>query len=526
MNGSARSFHPTTNYPPPTGTANGHYQNNTTPSQVRAPPSSPYLEARLLNLEEEHCSLRSDVNILNELCHSLHDSVNTLKKGGWPVHVGPFQECDAIESHQSALRFKEELDQITNEVCKSHDSDANKKKNGIGVSKHSGSMPSNLKTTSATSNGASPKSVPPHLRGAKKTESKAVNGASGPFSDKTKDKYEPLITDGPIDTSIVERRAPALSPSSSTTTAVQGVVPTKNIENMSLDKDWQPYYLTTLKPLSPDILSKVPSKDMITFHPEFIKNHLGGVIWSPGLRFVDTDGPCILKNRTYYELDPNIDPYLPMAPGGHGAKLTAFFNQSPEETHGDLFAENTNTYENVPMFVEQNNAKGQIRYIYFGNYSQTRWSDKLDYDTLKTKVPQHVKEYHARELTDTVAREEWVTEALKKHFFPKPEYEGRIYAASTDATTHDIEDEVKHNERMIKDVKSYVKSLRDWERDASMKTAHIKKQAILAAFDAADVDDPPALRLWWEYLECVDWNQDFYNLLVTLQSRNKESYFA
>lgn len=37
----------------------------------------------------------------------------------------------------------------------------------------------------------------------------------------------------------------------------------------------------------------------------------------------------------------------------------------------------------------------------------------------------------------------------------------------------------------------------------------------------ADMDDPPALRLWWEYLECVDWRKDFYDLLVTLQSREK-----
>jgi hypothetical protein len=35
----------------------------------------------------------------------------------------------------------------------------------------------------------------------------------------------------------------------------------------------------------------------------------------------------------------------------------------------------------------------------------------------------------------------------------------------------------------------------------------------------ADAADPPALRLWWEYLECVDWRKDFYDMLVTLQSR-------
>jgi hypothetical protein len=32
------------------------------------------------------------------------------------------------------------------------------------------------------------------------------------------------------------------------------------------------------------------------------------------------------------------------------------------------------------------------------------------------------------------------------------------------------------------------------------------------------------MRLWWEYLECVDWKKDFYDLLVTLQSRDPDQY--
>jgi hypothetical protein len=40
----------------------------------------------------------------------------------------------------------------------------------------------------------------------------------------------------------------------------------------------------------------------------------------------------------------------------------------------------------------------------------------------------------------------------------------------------------------------------------------------------SDMDDPPALRLWWEYLECVDYRQDFYDLLRELQSRSPQQY--
>jgi hypothetical protein len=312
------------------------------------------------------------------------------------------------------------------------------------------------------------------------------------------------------------------------------------MDKLSLNKEadgkaWQPHHLTTL----PASLARIPSGNTITFHPDFLANILGGTVWSPGLRFVQGRGPCILKNRTYYQIDPENEPFLPKKPGEHGAKLTAFFNKAPEEEHADLLDPDSNSYENVPMFI----LDGE-RYVYFGNYSQTRWSDKLDYDTMMARVPQHVKDFWADELTATT-REPWVTEELKKHFFRKPEYAGRIIAAHETATTVDTNMEIKLTKKMTQDVRDYVNELRAWEREANMKTAMIKKQFILDAFDAvsramipkpgvpreiradqlqSNMDDPPALRLWWEYLECVDYRQDFYDVLKELQSRSPQQY--
>lgn len=261
------------------------------------------------------------------------------------------------------------------------------------------------------------------------------------------------------------------------------------LEDLKVDKlslsAWSPHFLTTLKPLSTDLEIPIAGQT-VTFHPQFLDEHLGGTTWSPGLKFVPGEQFCIIKNRTYYVLDPTIEPYLPEKPGQHGAKLTAFFNESPEDVYGDLPNNGGNSYEDVPMFVKQNG-----RYAYFGNYSQTRWSDKLDYDTMMARVPQHIKEYWASELTSPV-RPAWITEELKKHFFKKPEYEGRIYPAANaeeDATVTS-EDEVKLNSKMTKDVERYVEELREWEREAKMKTAMIKKQFILDAFDAV------SLQLW------------------------------
>jgi hypothetical protein len=283
-----------------------------------------------------------------------------------------------------------------------------------------------------------------------------------------------LVTDGPVDT-ITTAAIPASAPSppSSSATAVEQNLP---IEQLSL-ATWKPHFLTTLSPLPPT--TKIPAADqMVTFHPQFLEEHLAGTDWSPGLRFIPGDSTCILKNRTYYLLNPATEPYLPEKPGQQGAKLTPFFNKAPEDIY-DNIPDDANTYEHVPMFVEHNG-----RYIYYGNYSQTRWSDKLDYDTMVARVPQHIKEHWATELTSPI-RPEWVTEELKKHFFKKPEYEGRIYpAVDADTTTVTSEEEIKIDKMMARDVRKYIEELREWEREAKMKTAMVKKQFILDAFDA------------------------------------------
>lgn len=281
-----------------------------------------------------------------------------------------------------------------------------------------------------------------------------------------------LVTDGPVDNiHMVKVPAAALSPPASPVTIVQ---PSLDVDDLTLDT-WKPYFLTTLKPFEG---SFPPAGEATTFHARFLDEVLGGSDWSPGLKFVVGDATCIIRNRTYYLLDAATEPYLPGRAGQHGAKLTAFFNGAPEDTH-DL-PDGCTSYEDVPMFVKQKDG----RYAYFGNYTQARWSDKLDFDSMKAKVPQYIKEYWATELTSAV-RPAWVTEELKNHFFKKPDYNGRIFPATEpDAPTATTEEEIKDKERMARDVRKYVEELREWEREANMMTALIKKQSILDAFEA------------------------------------------
>ena len=298
----------------------------------------------------------------------------------------------------------------------------------------------------------------------------------------TKHQHEPLVTDGPVDTITRQPTRPAANPSPpmSPTTTLQDDTPLEGVEAMSFD-GWKPYYLMTLDALPENVRAKMPLQHkMTTFHIDFLNNHFGGILWSPGLKYIDHSNSAaqVLRNRTYYMMDPKHEPFLPKAPGEHGAKLTAFFNKAPEEEF-DNIPEGTNSYTDVPMFVQLHAG----RYAYFGNYSQTRWSDKLDIDAMKTRVPATVKEYISKELTAS-DREPWVTEELKKHLFPRPEYEGAIPLPSRDDNSTIIVDEEEHRKQVNSDIKYYLQELVDWERETKMKMSMIKSESILNAFDA------------------------------------------
>jgi hypothetical protein len=300
--------------------------------------------------------------------------------------------------------------------------------------------------------------------------------------DTTKHKHAPLATDGPVDTITRQPPVPAapLSSPTSPSTTLRDDTPLEGIEATSLG-DWKPYYVTTLEALPDNVRVKMPPQHKTTtFHIDFLNNHFGGILWSPGLKYITHSNSAaqVLRNRTYYMLDPKHESFLPKVPGEHGAKLTAFFNKAPEEEFDNL-PEGTNSYTDVPMFVKLPTG----RYAYFGNYSQTRWSDKLDIDTMKTRVPADVKEYITQELTAS-DREPWVTEELKKHLFPRPEYEGAIPLPVRDDNSTVTVDEEAHSQQVTSDIKYYLQELVDWERETKMKLSMIKPESILNAFEA------------------------------------------
>jgi len=219
---------------------------------------------------------------------------------------------------------------------------------------------------------------------------------------------------------------------------------------------------------------------------------LGGTEHSPGLYYVPlSHGVSTLPGRTFYVMDRTHEPYLPKAPGHHGAKLTALFNSATDNP-----AEGIPCYDNVPLFI----TTGGKEYVYFGTYSQLRWSDKLDYDRMIEAVPHDVKMYHAELLADP-ARPKWVTEQLMNHFWPKPVYDGRIPMDQglllTPTGSADAGGAAED-----KEMNGYLAELKAWEKDAKLKVGLLKKEAILEQFEA--VSFPISLPcLWLRFITCV-----------------------
>ncbi|KAI9662829.1 MAG: hypothetical protein M1821_007876 [Bathelium mastoideum] len=266
---------------------------------------------------------------------------------------------------------------------------------------------------------------------------------------------------------------------------------------------WRPIAVRKFEPLSADKVSCIPgASQMEGFSYEFLCGYLGENEYSPGFYYTPSEKDAGKRTVPWYGLNNRFEPCLPEKPGAHGAKLTVFFNEE-----GDKDDHNAPSYEKIPVFVCSSNwASGQHNnfFFYFGSYSQNRWSDKLDYDRMVEMVNTRVKGHWADQLTSP-GRPQWLTKALMKHFWPPPAYEGTIPTSFNTGS----------NQFSQQAVAEHIRDLKDWEDEASTKVDRLKKEDILNAFEMADADfSEPGLRMYWEYLECVDWDKNFYEALV------------
>ncbi|KAK4893630.1 hypothetical protein LTR27_008097 [Elasticomyces elasticus] len=275
---------------------------------------------------------------------------------------------------------------------------------------------------------------------------------------------------------------------------------------------WQPLAVRQLPPPPSDM--EISNTNSITFTWEFLNKELGGEQWSPGFYFIAV-APKI-PSQTYWVLEREWEPFLPTGPGQHGAKLSPVFNDQEFEPGQGPDVIN---FKDVPLFVREDGSK---EYTYYGQYSQPRYSDKLDYERVMETVPKKVRRRWAHCLTDS-ARPEWVTKALMECFWPRPRFEGPLPTDSAIATPGEaVEVDSKASgaaleKHVLQALTAHAEELKAWEKASKIKVSLLTADAIMDAFTKADADLEPGMRLWWEYLQCVGYNQDFYDFLVQAQ---------
>lgn len=275
---------------------------------------------------------------------------------------------------------------------------------------------------------------------------------------------------------------------------------------------WQPYTIAQLTPLDISVSNNV------TFSWEELVRHFGGNQYSPGLYYSRNESASrILQGHTYWLLESQYEPFAPTSPGQHGAKLTAFFNDNLTASGDAVIDED---YSNVPVFACLEPGEG---YTYLGQYSQPRYSDKLSYSELCQHVPARVLKYWAKQLADP-HRPAWITEQLVAYFWPPEPYEGPVptdSALTSPATGVTEPNDPEHvlEKRVSRALEQYARYLKGWKKEAQMKVALLSEDALMGMWSNTDVDEEKGLRLWWEYLECVGFDEEFYQTLVRLKAQ-------
>nr|POE88006.1 hypothetical protein CFP56_11235 [Quercus suber] len=132
-------------------------------------------------------------------------------------------------------------------------------------------------------------------------------------------------------------------------------------------------------------------------------------------------------------------------------------------------------------------------------------------------VPANVRRYWAEQLA-AQGRPAWVTNALMAHFWPQPTYHGGIPGPGAGAEAAADDQRSQDGDKAASEsLAAHGRLLREWQATARVKASLLSSAALLDAFAAADADEEPGLRLWWEYLQCVGYDQGFYDMMVQLK---------
>lgn len=287
----------------------------------------------------------------------------------------------------------------------------------------------------------------------------------------------------PDDEQAVEAVKARLHDINGTSEALQAQIgkPIWSFSTAEKTKNWMPSAVRVMPPLKDVPLSQQPLDlaDMKGFSESFLVGYLGGTEFAPSV-YYPADGAKLKKigamvnHKTYCIVDSAVEPFAPTSPGEHGAKLAVVMR--PLNSDKMAF--------DVPLFVNLGDGEERKeKYMYLGHYSQTRWSDRLDYDRAKEIVPIEVKKHWASLLADK-KKPEWMKEVLMTAIWPKPDYEGVVPGIETSGPSEGPDEKVEDTlTKAEMDMKEYLNDLADWKTEAEEKVDNLTEEGVLKALD-------------------------------------------
>ncbi|GAB7364812.1 hypothetical protein MBLNU230_g5607t1 [Neophaeotheca triangularis] len=252
-------------------------------------------------------------------------------------------------------------------------------------------------------------------------------------------------------------------------------------------------------------ITDIDTNATTTFNPWFLHSYLNPQkcpAYTNGFFIFGNDSQ--LPSQSLMTLDNDLEPFGPDLPGKHGAKISPVSRHTPTED-GSLPSPRHTT--GFPLFVRAQSGNG---YLYFGTYTKVHGNDRLGFDTSALHVPDLTKQYWAKCLT-SAKRPAWMTEALKEALLNKPVHEGPLPGGP--ANKQDI----------MKGLQDYADKMKHWDKLASEKAAIITVEEVLQAMNHPTTKSEANIQFSYEYLQCVGYDHDFYNKLVTMQAQRPDN---
>ncbi|KAL3418337.1 hypothetical protein PVAG01_10053 [Phlyctema vagabunda] len=182
-------------------------------------------------------------------------------------------------------------------------------------------------------------------------------------------------------------------------------------------------------------------------------------------------------------LASDYEPLLPRKPGQHGARISGVI-QNEDDTPCHLFVR-----------------RGQAGYRYYEVYKTPRHPDKISCAEMTMDVPEYVKGYWARVFGghSTGGKDPKALKAIRDAWPMKP-------VGWWDQVSNSMIKYVPDLERRYGE--PLKRSITDAEAEA------VTSVDIMAAFHRKDGSIQPTMRLFYEYMQCIEYDRGVYEILV------------